>query len=222
MNSNQQTQGYNCNGCLEGYLRPKSFSEVKSYCLDDGRGIRMYCVLCSQCSSYQFSKRQELGLFPLLSGYFTNPINGLKEIINPEFTRYEEERTRIQQEQIRIYNQNFKSNFNCDKCSKPIPITEEKEHCFIKHFENSSVISDINWCIFCPSCASNYTRDLSNITTDPEKTNIRTSSTFEKYRERKERIKKTYPTTERREDRKLPTAQEYRKQQQERKEQEEE
>src|SRR6185437_14705171 len=125
MNSDLQAQGYNCNGCLEGYLRPKPFSEVKGYCLDDGRGIRMYCVLCSQCSSYQFSKRQELGFFPLLATIMKS-----QEIKTPEFIRYEEERIRIQQEQIRIYNQNFKSNFNCDKCSKPIRITEEKEHCF--------------------------------------------------------------------------------------------
>jgi hypothetical protein len=177
----------------------------------------MYCVLCSQCSSYQFSRNQEIGFFPLLATIIRS-----QEIKTPEFIRYEEERTRIQQEQIRIYNQNFKTLSNCDKCSKPIRITEEIEHCFIKHFENSLVASDINWCILCPSCASNYTRDFGDIKIDPEKTNIRTTETFEKYREHKERIKKTYPTTERWEDRKLLTAQEYRKQQQERKEQEEE
>jgi hypothetical protein len=114
-----------------------------------------------------------------------------QEIKTPEFIRYEEERIMIQQEQERKYQQEFKSEFNCEKCSKPIRITEEREHCFIKHFENSSVISDINWCIFCPSCASNYTRDFDDIKTDPEKTNIRTTPTFERYKEYKERLKKT-------------------------------
>ncbi|CAG8625091.1 2118_t:CDS:2, partial [Cetraspora pellucida] len=173
MNESKQAQGwYNCNGgCLEGYLRPIPFSEVKSYCLDDGRAT----IIKSQ------------------------------EIKTPEFIRYAEEEARIQQEQLRKHQQEFKSKFNCEKCSKPIALGEEKEHCFIKHFENSSVgvVGHI----------------------DPEKTNIKTSPTFERYREYKKRLKKTYPTPAyftKWENQKLLTAQEYRQQQQEREEQKEE
>jgi len=187
MNENQQTQGYyKCNGgCLEGYLRPMPFSQVKGYCLDDGRGIRMKCVLCSSCSSYQFSRKQELGFFPLLATIMRS-----QEIKTPEFVRHLEEETRIKQEQERKHQQEFKTLFNCDKCFKSIRITEEQEYCFIKYFDNSSVVSDIEWHIFCPSCASGYTKNFGNLITDPKKTSIRTSLTFERYREYRERLRK--------------------------------
>jgi hypothetical protein len=137
MNDSHQAQGwYKCDG---GCLRPPiSFYAIKRCCLDNGR-VKLECVLCSACSSYQFSKRQELGFFPLLTPYLRK-----QEIKTPEFIRYVEEETRIKQEQERKYQQEFKSLFNCDKCSKPIRITEEIEKCFIKYFDNSSVVSDID------------------------------------------------------------------------------
>src|SRR5947207_1411715 len=101
MNEIQQAQGwYNCNG---GCLRPPfSFYGVKRYCLDNGR-VKLECVLCSACSSYQFSKRQELGFFPLLTPYLRK--QEIKEdrklLTDKEYRKQQQERKEQEEEQKR-------------------------------------------------------------------------------------------------------------------------
>jgi hypothetical protein len=182
-----QEQGYNCNDCL----RPFPTSEVKRYCLDNNQGIKMYCLLCSACSYTQFSSKERIGVFPLLAlegSKITTTI--LNDIKTPEFKKNFEEEMRIQQEAIRNYQQQFKKSlFNCDKCFKPIALGEEKEHCFTKYKENTSMVSDMKWCLFCPSCASGFTRDLGKPINDEREVKIEKTPTFERCQEHKEIFK---------------------------------
>jgi hypothetical protein len=110
----------------------------------------MYCVLCSLCSYNQFSSKERIGLFPLLAGSESNDKEP-KEIRTPDFIRHEEDEIKAQQERIKN-TQQFPSQFNCDKCSKPIPFTQEKEYQFTRYRPNTSAISDIRYCLLCPVC----------------------------------------------------------------------
>ncbi|CAI2184498.1 7606_t:CDS:2 [Funneliformis geosporum] len=177
---------YNCNGCQK--IIPAS--EVKRYCLDDNRGIKMGCILCPTCDYTQFSTKNMTGLFPLLAG-IEKPITGLKVIKTPEFKRHEEAEIKSQQEQLK--SQQPSSLFNCDKCSKPIACGKEKEHYFARYKPNTSVVSDVKWRILCPPCESEkpLNKELAPNTTFNQANllNDERTPTFIRYQEYKENLK---------------------------------
>jgi len=137
MNYNQQIQGwYECNDCLTSF----PFSGVKRFYLDDNElGVEMGFILCPPCINKQSWNKEQLGHFPLLTGY---PRNHKGK--TPEFIKHEEDE--------RVQQIKSKGLFNCDKCSQLIPLNQEKVYDMTRHELNSPEIAYIRYCLVCSPC----------------------------------------------------------------------